>query len=118
MPAAGARRCDSCGDVRYGRLVLRCVGSEGALVANLDTEVGAGLLRTLSADDARFASSPQFTLMRDAELGSWAIRANESAVNPTFLNGAAVAGGPAAIRDGDVISIGPERMKLTVHIED
>ena len=39
------------------------------------------------------------------------------AKNPTFCDGLAVESGGAALREGSVVTLGPERMRLTVHLE-
>ncbi len=83
----------------------------------IDTEVGRYLL-AFAGEDARFAANPQFRLQRHSGLKSWAVVHDAAARNPTFLNGLALPAEAAAVKTGDVLSVGPERIPLRVEIRD
>ncbi|MBN2584457.1 MAG: FHA domain-containing protein [Planctomycetes bacterium] len=113
----GTAMCSGCGDVRLGRLVLVSQETGQQIVMSIDTTVGRNLLRTFAGEDAAYASEPQFRLTRDAAAGKWTIRKADGARNPTFVNGVELADEPVALDSDSVISIGPEKVKLTVRQE-
>lgn len=114
---ADARRCESCGHTRAGRLVLVSVLTSQKLTVAVDTPVGKHLLRGIAGDDYVYASEPQFLLSRDLVNGGWRIAPAPGAVNPTFLNGAELTEPHAALVHGATLSIGPERLQLRVENE-
>ena len=109
--------CGGCGSVHFGRLILVRESDGAKLSVSVDTEIGKRLLEKVGGEDAQFASSPQFTVKKDDTLGGWVLSHASSARNQTFLNGSAIPGGPALLKDGDTLSIGPEKAKLVVRIE-
>ncbi len=111
-----SQACAGCGHIAVS-LVLTAESTGKSLRMNIETSVSKMHLGRLDDDDCRFASSPQFKVYKDVALGAWALRAEPSAKNPTYLNGSALPAEPAALKAGDVISIGPERMKLRVAFE-
>jgi len=114
----GERKCEACGHVSFGRLTLRHPATGRSITANLDTDIGQKLLHDVAGEDARYASSPQCTVYRDATLASWAIRTSPMATNPTCLNGTTLGADPMMLKDGDVISIGTTALHLVAHIDD
>lgn len=100
------------------RLLLVATGTGRQIAIAVDTTVGKFLLKSFAGDDANYASDPQFRIYKDTELGSWALRHCDTAKNPTFCNGADVSAGTVALGDGAIISIGAERMRLTVRLDD
>ncbi|HEV2146412.1 MAG TPA: hypothetical protein VGR37_03255 [Longimicrobiaceae bacterium] len=115
--ADDARRCDSCGHTRAGRVVLVSEHTSQRLTVAVDTPVGKRLLRGIAGDDSVYASEPQFLLSRDLVEGGWRIAPAPGAVNPTFLNGAELTEPSAALEHGATLSIGPERLRLRVENE-
>ncbi len=57
-------------------------------------------------------------MIRDEAGGAWVLRHASGARNPTYYNGAAVEHDTLQLTNGGVISIGPEKMRLTVTLED
>lgn len=112
-----ARRCESCGHVRASRLALVAEQTTQRLTVSVDTPVGKALLRSFAGADHVYASEPQFLLTRDLVEGGWRIVPAPGALNPTFLNGAALAGEGALLEPGASLSIGPERLRLRVESE-
>jgi hypothetical protein len=108
--------CEACGYIEFGPLTLACAGINKELKFNIDTDVGRTLLHTLGSDDSRFASDPQFSLRRDASLAGWAIVKATGATNATFYNGVALPDIPTKLEEGGVISLGFEKLKLTVRL--
>lgn len=106
--------CEACGYVEFGALALTSVETTKEIKTNIEIEVGKHLLRTFCGEEVRYAGEPQFKLVKDAVLGGWAILPAAGATNPTFFNGAALPETATKLEDGGVISIGPEKMKITV----
>ncbi|NBQ67632.1 MAG: hypothetical protein EBU46_01895 [Nitrosomonadaceae bacterium] len=82
----------------------------------IDTIVGKRLLSGIGGDDSRYASEPQFHLVKDLAHGRWLVVHDSGAKNPTFLNGRLLSV-PTPIEAEAVLTIGPERLKLKVSIE-
>ncbi len=114
----GSRRCESCGFIHFGKVVLVSTETEGRLPVSVDTAIGQRLLRSFAGADHVYAADPQFLLSRDLVEGGWRIAPARGAKNPTFLNGAELSGESAPLEDGATISIGPSRLRLRVEIED
>lgn len=117
MGADDRRVCEACSFVEFGSLTLVSAVTGKELKVNLDTTVGRSLLRSLGDEDAKYASDPQFMLKKDAALGAWSVNQALVARNPTFYNGTQVPDdAPVKLEQGGVLSIGPEKMKLTVQL--
>ena len=112
-----ARRCESCGHTRAGRVVLVSGQTSQRLTVSVDTPVGKRLLRSFAGDDYVSASEPQFVLARDPVEGGWRISPAPHAVNPTFLDGAELTEPSAVLEHGAILSIGPDRLRLRVENE-
>jgi hypothetical protein len=112
-----APRCEACGFTRSGRLVLVAEATTERLAVGVDTAIGKRLLATFAGADHVYAAEPQFLLARDLVHGGWSIAPAPGATNPTFVNGAALAGGPAPLSDGALITIGPAKLRLRVENE-
>jgi hypothetical protein len=112
-----ARRCESCGHTRAGRVVLVSEHTSQRLMVAVDTPVGKRLLRTFAGDDHVFASDPQFLLARDPREGGWTVSPAAGSLNPTFLNGVELTEPAAALEHGAILSIGPDRLRLRVENE-
>jgi hypothetical protein len=106
-----------CGHLRHTRLVLRLLSNGREIRLNLDSEVGRRALKSAGDPDAKFASQPQFSLIRDKTEARWLILHHPSATNPTFVNGLPLPGSATQLREVDVISVGADRMKLEVRFE-
>ncbi len=109
-------QCVACGKTRMPRTVVLAGESAYKLSMNISTTCSQALLKDVGGEDSRYASSPQFEIVRDDTEGCWWIRHDESATNPTCVNGEPVTE-PHRLDTGDVISIGPEKMKLCVTLE-
>jgi hypothetical protein len=108
-----------CGYVRLPRIVVLTSNSTGKQITlSVETTVGKYLLRSFAGDEAVYASEPQFAIYKDTALASWAIKHLEGAKNPTFCDGVCILTAPAPLHDGSVVSIGSERMKLSIRLED
>lgn len=118
--APGVRFCiGGCGYARIAaRVVLTSEATGKKLRMHISTPVGRSLLRTLAEGDAAYASEPQFEIVRDEERGAWMIRHSAGARNPTYFNDLKIGDEMPSLADGAHISIGRERMKLTVNLED
>ena len=112
------RTCGDCGHIKYFRLVLLGVATSSRRAFTVDTAVTDRLLRALVGEEARFASPVQFTLRRSAATGGWTLTHEPSAKHPTCVDGVPAAGGELDLHGGETISIGPERAKLSVILED
>jgi hypothetical protein len=115
--AENARRCESCGHTRAGRVILVSEQTAQRLTVAVDTPVGKRLLHSFAGADSVYASEPQFLLARDLVEGGWKISPAPGARNPTFLNGAELKEPSAALEHGAILSIGPERLRLRVENE-
>lgn len=115
---AAVGRCEACGYAHGGgRLVLVAEQTTKRLALGVDTPVGRALLESFAGEDHVYAADPQFLLARDPENGGWSIAPAPGTRNPTYLNGAALGGGPVPLPPGAVISIGPTRLRLRVENE-
>ena len=104
-----------CGYVRLAECVTLTGEATGQSVRmKLDTSVGKYLLRKAVGDDYVYAAEPQFRVYKDSALAAWAIRHDLHADNPTYLNGEPLDAEPKPLTDGAIISIGPEKAKVTV----
>ena len=111
------RQCQACLRRRIARSVVLVDKSSGREQrTNLAASVGRRLLRKIS-DDAHYASDPQFDLLRDEEAGAWLVRHCGTAANPTYYDGRPLGGDPQPIDEGGAISVGAERMMLTVRLQ-
>lgn len=84
------------------------------LAISITTMFGKNLLLSFAGDDAIYASEPQFMIRKDTVRGGWFIEHVTTAKNPTFVNGAPTGGDPRKLDATNVVSIGPEKMKLEV----
>ena len=105
-----------CGFMRLSRIVLTAASGK-KIRFNMNTEVGRAGLQKLGGEDAKFASQPQFELLRDVGKPGWLVKHKPSATNPTCLNSNSLGADPQPLHDGDVISIGPKRLMLQVCLE-
>ena len=109
--------CDGgCGYIRFGIVVFTAKSTGCSVKMGVDTSVGKRLLATFAGDDARYASEPQFHLAKDMSLGKWFVIHDSAAKNPTFLNGSTLSA-KSPLDSGSLLSIGPERLQLSVKIE-
>jgi len=115
-----SRSCGlQCGyDRIHRRVLLIASGTSRQIAMSVDTLVGKHLLRSFAGDDAVYASDPQFKIYKDAVMAGWALQHVSTAKNPTFCNGSPATDAPVLLSDGGTVSIGPERMRLTVRLED
>ena len=91
------------------KLVLR--GAKGEIRTRAPLSPTRTLLARVVGDDARFTDGrPQFEVVPEGDV--WTVRPT-SPLNPTFLNGAPLRK-PAALKDGDVLSIQSVYAKLVV----
>lgn len=110
--------CGSCGYSRMARrLVLTSSATGQQKGMSISTQVGKGALLSFAGDEARYASDPQFEVIKDTGRGLWAIKHHPSATNPTFYNGTALGAEEKTLEKEGVITIGPEKMKLVVTLE-
>jgi hypothetical protein len=93
--------------------VLRLLGEHGHLDFRVGGVVGRPLLQKAVGDDSRFADHHQFTVIRDPDLG-WLVEATASK-NPTRLQGKELSAGvPQSLAEGDVITVGASKGRLSV----
>ena len=116
IPDSAGKGCDACGYIRFGTLILVSEASGKELQIGIDTSVTGYLLKGLAGEDSRYASVDQFRVYRDSAIKSWAVRHTPEAKNPTCLNGKPLELVPAPLKEGDVLSIGPEHLRLKVKI--
>lgn len=117
--AAGNHCGGGCGFVRMAkRVILTTEITKLQLRMHVSTLVGRTLLKSLDSSDGVYASEPQFEIIRDETLGAWAIRHAALATNPTFYNGEMLNTEPHPLTNDGTISIGPDRLKLRVVMED
>lgn len=110
------RQCQACLRRRMAKAVVLVDAASGREQrTNLATPVGRRLLRRI-AEDAHYASDPQFDLLRDDTAGSWLVRHSSSAANPTYYDGRPLGAEPLPVEDGGTISVGPERLRLTIRL--
>ena len=111
------RYCDGCNYANCGILWLTSSVTGKRVPMRVDTVIGRSLLKSLGDEDCRYATDSQFKVSRDQALNGWAAEAASGARNPTYHNGVPLGAGPVSLKTGDVMSIGPEKMKMTVEIE-
>ena len=109
--------CASCAAARPAKLKL--LGSDGnsLMTAGITTEVGRRLLSKSTSDEIRFLSDPQFKLIKDPASGTWQICHVTEAKNMTHVNGVPLADQVLPLEDGSVVTVGPDKMKLTVQFD-
>ncbi len=110
-------KCEACGYSEATILTLTSQATGKSIEMRIATAVGKQLLKSFVGEESRFASEVQFRLARDTAIGNWTITPELSATNPTFLNRQPLTG-VAVVDDGSVLSIGPEKMLLTVSIKN
>jgi hypothetical protein len=110
-------KCEACGYSEATILMLTSRATGKSIEMQIATAVGKQLLKSFVGDESRFASDVQFRLARDAASGDWTVTHDSSAANPTFLDVQPLVGS-AVVKDGSVLSIGPEKMCLTVSIRN
>lgn len=118
--ATDSRTCSGgCGHVRFHRrVILTSVATNLQLAMSIDTVIGRRLLRRIGQPEEHFASEPQCRIFKDSSLGGWAVEHEPTATHPTYCNGVSIHAGPVLLHDGSVLSIGLERMRLQVRLED
>ena len=112
--------CMGCSFSELCPLVLDSVDTGKTETLRAPLEITQAWLKAFAGEDAQFASSPQFRLLRNGE-NQWMLQPVARAKNPTFLNGRDPGEGPVALNDGDTLSIGsrkgnPDRMKIRVAV--
>lgn len=106
-----------CGHFWHTRLVLRLLSNGREIRLNLDSKVGRRALHSAGDPDAKFASQPQFSLIRDKTEAKWMILHQPSATNPTFVNGLPLPESAKQLHEADVVSVGADKLKLEVRFE-
>ena len=114
--ADGQRRCDGCGEICFRRIRLESLATGSGITVGIDTEITRRLLDGFAGSDTAFASPLQFSLLRSIAHERWVIRHAAGARNPTFLDGHPISTAPVPLNGGEVISVGPDRLKLRVEI--
>jgi hypothetical protein len=84
------------------------------LAISITTTFGKSLLLSFAGDDAIYASEPQFMIRKDTGRGGWFLEHAATAKNPTCVNGTAVGADSRKLDGTQVVSIGPDKMKLEV----
>jgi hypothetical protein len=97
-------------------LVSKATGQNRTI--RITTLLGRRVLRMIAGDEAVFASEPQFELLKDTAAGLWLLRHVATAAHPTYYDGRAVGSDPVTVFTGGLISIGADRMKMTVNLEN
>jgi hypothetical protein len=96
------------------RLRLKSVITGQLIAISITTTFGKSLLMTFAGNDALYASEPQFVILKDASRGGWFLEHAATAKNPTYLDGSPALDASRKLDTTQVISIGPEKMKLEV----
>jgi hypothetical protein len=96
-------------------LLSKSTGSNRSI--RITTSFGRRVLRMIAGEEAAFASELQFELRKDTVAGLWLLRHVATATHPTYYDGWAVGSDPVPVVNGGQISIGPDRMKLTLKLE-
>jgi hypothetical protein len=110
--------CPACGYATCGRLVLTSAETGKELQFSVSAQVGQRLLRTISPSDAPYASDPQFSVRKDMSVGLWVLEPAKGAKNPTFVDGEPIDGAPRQLVPGLRVSVGPERLAMTVRVDE
>ena len=111
-----AFKCDACGHSEATILTLTSQATGENIEMRIATDVGKQLLDSFVGEESRFASKVQFCCSRDSDTGDWTVQHESTASNPTFLDLQPLES-VAVLREGSVLSIGPERVLLTVGIK-
>lgn len=107
-----------CGYVKIPRqLTLRSCATGKVITMHLTTAIGRRLLAGADPKGSVYASESQFEILRDEELGAWALRGFSDARNATCLNGIQVGDGKQRLTVGDEISVSGHA-KFVVSIEE
>ncbi len=114
--AEGRHRCDGCGEISFGRVRIRSLETGSEITLGIDTEITRHLLAGFAGGDAAFASPIQFILIRSIAHERWAVSHSTKATNQTYLDGHPLPTDPVPLNGGEVISVGPERLRLRVEI--
>lgn len=109
-------QCVACGDFRMATGVSLSGSTGESLSMRISTTLGRSLLKRVAGDDSQFASTPQCEIVKDSAAGCWMLRHAETATNPTFLDGNAVTK-DTLLTTGCVLTIGPEKMPVTISLE-
>lgn len=123
-------KCPSCGFANYStqpdcgggcgyekiphRLTLVAAETGKEVSVSITTAFGKDLLRSFAGGDAVYASNPQFVICKDYDEGGWFLEHSADAKNPTFLNGNTVVATRVRLEATNILSIGPEKMRLEV----
>jgi len=108
-------KCLSCGYVKVPDCVVLVSSSTGeSFSMRIDTVVGKYVLKTIVGDDYKFASDKQFRIVKDSLAGEWRVFHVAEAVNQTFVDGTELSSGGTALREGMVVSVGVDKVKLKV----
>ena len=105
--------CAGCGATRSSRLRLTFPATGATATIAVSTSYGQALLRTMGGEDARFAGEPQLRFERTAS--GWTVAHHPGARNPTWMNGAPLVG-VVVVATGSVLTIGPERLPITLDL--
>jgi hypothetical protein len=113
---AGVRECQGgCGyEAIPGKLTLVAVATGREISISITTSFGKDLLRAFAGEDAVYASNPQFLIKKDHTAGGWFLEHAATAKNPTFVNGTSAAAGRCKLESDTCVTLGPEKMRLTV----
>lgn len=108
--------CVVCGHFKLGKLSI--VTDAGQFPIAIATSVGRQTLKFwIQNEDFQFSANEQYRIAPDSTFG-WTIFAFAGTPNPTFVNGAAIDAGIAReLRDGDQVTIGAKRARITIRID-
>lgn len=109
-------KCEGCGTGNAVILVLTAEATGKSIEMRIATVVGRQLLKNFAGDEYRFASEVQFRFFRDKFSGDWIVTHEEGAANPTYLNGEPLTG-ESLVSDGSVLTIGTEKLPLTLRLK-
>jgi hypothetical protein len=96
---------------------IACKRTGRARQIRITTQFGRRVLSMIADDEAIYASEPQFEILKDTASGLWLLRHAAEATHPTYYDGRPVDGDPVPILTGGRISIGPDRISLTLTLE-
>ena len=115
--AADQRECQGgCGyEAIPSKMTLSAVATGKELGITITTQFGKDLLRSFAGDDAMYASSPQFIIVKDPGGGGWFIEHATTAKNPTFVSGITAVGLRRKLEVSSYVTIGLDKMRLNIY---
>jgi hypothetical protein len=111
--------CRGCGYRKFPALLILTAAEGGkAIKIRIDTVIGKYSVQLALSGEAQYYSEEQFRVFKNRVTCKWAIEDLSKAINPTFVNGAALGPAAADLDEGTIISVGSDKGKLVVSLGD